>query len=49
MPNLTHHTLPNGLAILLREAHSATCQDDLDGGRKLDIHAPIMAWGDLEV
>ncbi len=23
MPNLTHHTLPNGLTILLREAHSA--------------------------
>lgn len=23
MPNLTHHTLPNGLTVLLREAHSA--------------------------
>ena len=23
MPNLTHHKLPNGLTILLREAHSA--------------------------
>ncbi len=49
MTQLTHHTLPNGLTILLREAHSATCQDDVDGGGKLDIHAPITAWGDLEV
>ena len=58
MPNLTHHTLPNGLTILLREITGrqlvAGYEDDgPDGvrgyGGKLDIGSPLPVWGNLEV